>query len=34
MVEGADHNFTERAKADELVDAVVDFISETLRVRE
>lgn len=34
MVEGADHNFTERAKADELIDAVVDFVSETLSDRE
>lgn len=31
MVEGADHNFTEGRKADELVDAVVEFISEGLR---
>ena len=31
MVQGGDHNFTQRAKADELVDAVVDFISEGLR---
>ena len=30
MVEGADHNFTERSHADELVDAVVGFISEGL----
>jgi hypothetical protein len=30
MVDGADHNFTERAKADELVDAVVEFVSKGL----
>lgn len=30
MVEGADHNFTDAEKASELVDAVVEFISEGL----
>ena len=31
MVEGADHNFTRREKADELVEAVVAFVAEGLR---
>ena len=30
MVEGADQNFTEWAKADKLINAVVKFLSEGL----
>ena len=34
LVEGADHNFTQRDKADQLIDTVVEFISEGISKKE